>query len=111
MGILDGKRVLVTGVLIESSFAFHTARLAQEQGAEVVLTSFGRAMRITQTIAKRLPTTAPVLELDVTSTEPVESRGEPGREHVDGLDGVVPSIGFAPEAALGGHFLNTQWED
>ncbi len=111
MGILDGKRVLVTGVLMESSFAFHTAKLAQEQGAEVVLTSFGRAMRITQTIAKRLPTTAPVLELDVTNAEQIDSLADRVREHVDGLDGVVHSIGFAPEAALGGNFLNTQWED
>jgi enoyl ACP reductase len=111
MGILDGKRVLVTGVLMESSFAFHTAKLAQEQGAEVVLTSFGRAMRITQTIAKRLPTTAPVLELDVTSAEQIDSLADRVREHVDGLDGVVHSIGFAPEAALGGNFLNTRWED
>jgi enoyl ACP reductase len=111
MGILDGKRILVTGVLMESSFAFHTARLAQEQGAEVVLTSFGRALRITQTIAKRLPTTPPVLELDVTSTEQLDSLAERLGEHVDGLDGVLHSIGFAPESALGGNFLQTPWED
>jgi enoyl ACP reductase len=111
MGILEGKRILVTGVLMESSFAFHAARLAQEQGAEVVLTSFGRALRITQTIAKRLPTTPPVLELDVTSVEQLDSLAERLREHVDGLDGVLHSIGFAPESALGGNFLQTPWED
>lgn len=65
MGILDGKRVLVTGVLTDSSIAFHVARIAQEQGAQVVLTSFGRTMKITSTIARRLPQTPPVVELDV----------------------------------------------
>ena len=66
MGLLDGKRILVTGVLMDTSIAFHVARIAQQEGAEVVLTSFGRTMRITQTIAKRLPTTPPVIELDVS---------------------------------------------
>ncbi len=111
MGILDGKRVLVTGVLMESSIAFHVARIAQEQGAAVVLSSFGRAMRITEKIATRLPHTAPVVELDVTSAEQLEGLAERLREHVDGLDGVLHSIGFAPESALGGNFLKTPWED
>ena len=46
-GLLAGKRLLVTGVLVESSIAYHVARVAQEQGASVVLTSYGRAMPIT----------------------------------------------------------------
>ena len=111
MGILDGKTVLVTGVLMESSIAFHVARIAQREGAQVVLTGFGRGLRITQTIAKRLPETPPVLELDVTSPEQLESLPERVREHADGLDGVLHSIGFAPESALGGRFLETPWED
>jgi enoyl-[acyl-carrier protein] reductase I len=111
MGILDGKRVLVTGVLMDSSIAFHVARIAQQEGAEVVLTSFGRTMRITQTIAKRLPTTPPVIELDASKKEDFDALAGRVREHVDGLDGVMHSIGFAPEAALGGNFLNTEWED
>jgi meromycolic acid enoyl-[acyl-carrier protein] reductase len=111
MGLLDGKKVLVTGVLMDSSIAFHVARLAQEQGAEVVLTSFGRTMRITQTIAKRLPRTPPVVELDASKAEDFDLLAERVREHVDGLDGVLHSIGFAPEAALGGNFLKTEWED
>ena len=111
MGILDGKRVLVTGVLMDSSIAFHVARIAQQEGATVVLSSFGRAMRITSTIAKRLPAAAPVVELDVTSTEDLAGLPERLREHVDGLDGVLHSIGFAPESALGGNFLQTEWED
>ena len=111
MGILDGKNVLVTGVLVESSFAFHVARLAQQEGAEVVLTSFGRVLPITRKIAGRLPKPAPVVELDVTDAEHLDALADRVREHLDRLDGVVHSIGFAPESALGGNFLKTPWED
>jgi len=111
MGLLDGKRILVTGVLMDSSIAFHVARVAQQEGAEVVLTSFGRTMKITQTIAKRLPSTPPVVELDVSSAADFEALPDRVREHVDGLDGVLHSIGYAPESALGGNFLTTEWED
>ena len=111
MGLLDGKRILVTGVLMDSSIAFHVARVAQQEGAEVVLTSFGRTMKITQTIAKRLPSTPPVIELDVSSAADFEALPDRVREHADGLDGVLHSIGYAPESALGGNFLNTEWED
>ncbi|WP_017588668.1 enoyl-ACP reductase FabI [Nocardiopsis ganjiahuensis] len=110
MGILEGKRILVTGVLTDSSIAFHVARLAQEQGATVVLTGYGR-MGLVQRIAKRLPETPPVLELDVTDDEQLASLAERVGEHVDGLDGVVHSIGFTPQDALGGNFLNTEWQD
>ena len=111
MGILDGKRLLVTGVLMDSSIAFHVARIAQQEGATVVLSSFGRAMRITSTIARRLPEPAPVVEIDVTNDEDLAAVPDRVREHVDGLDGVLHSIGFAPESALGGRFLETPWED
>jgi meromycolic acid enoyl-[acyl-carrier-protein] reductase len=111
MGILDGKRILVTGVLMDSSIAFHVARIAQQEGAEVVLTSFGRTMRITQTIAKRLPTTPPVIELDASNKDDFDALADRVREHVDGLDGVLHSIGFAPMDALGGNFLHTEWKD
>jgi enoyl ACP reductase len=111
MGILDGKRLLVTGVLTDASIAFHVARLAQQEGATVVLTSFGRAMSLTTRIAGRLPAAAPVLPLDVTSEDDLAALADRVREHVDGLDGVLHSIGFAPEAALGGNFLNTAWPD
>jgi enoyl-[acyl-carrier protein] reductase I len=87
------------------------ARLAQDEGAEVVLTSFGRVQRITERIAKRLPKEAPVVTLDVTSSDDLAALPDRLREHVDGLDGVLHSIGFAPETALGGNFLNTPWED
>ena len=111
MGILDGKRILVTGVLTDSSIAFHVAKIAQEEGAEIVLSSFGRAMSITQRIATRLPKTAPVIELDVSNKEHLGNLAAEVKKHLSGLDGLVHSIGFAPEAALGGNFLNTEWED
>ncbi len=111
MGILEGKRILVTGVLTDQSIAFQVARLAQEQGATVVLTSFGRTMGLTRRSAGRLPQEAPIVELDVTNEEHLAALADNVREHVDGLDGVLHSIGFAPEAALGGNFLHTQWPD
>lgn len=109
MGILEGKRLLITGVLMDSSIAFHVARLAQDEGARVVLTSFGRTMKITQTIARRLPTTPPVIELDVTNQEHLDSLADRTREHLDGLDGVLHSIGFAPQGAF--NFLEGTWDD
>ncbi len=112
MGLLDGKKILVTGVLTDGSIAFHIARLAQEQGAEVLLSSFGRALSLTTRIAGRLPAPAPIIELDVTNADDLASLESRVRAHFpDGLDGVVHSIGFAPTAALGGNFLNTEWED
>ncbi|GLU48889.1 enoyl-ACP reductase FabI [Nocardiopsis ansamitocini] len=110
MGILEGKRILVTGVLTDSSIAFHVAKLCQEQGATVVLTGYGR-LSLVNRIAQRLPDTPPVLELDVTDEGHLESLAGRIAEHVDGLDGVVHSIGFTPQDALGGNFLNTKWED
>jgi enoyl-[acyl-carrier protein] reductase I len=107
--LLHGKKLLITGVLMDSSIAFHVAKLAQEQGAEVVLTSFGRAMKITQTVAKRLPSTPPVVELDVMNTEHLDTLSERLGEHVDHLDGVLHSIGFAPQGAF--NFLEASWED
>ena len=112
MGLLDGKKILVTGVLTDGSIAFHIARLAQEQGAQVVLSSFGRALSLTTRIAGRLPQPAPIIELDVTNADDLAALESRVREYFpEGLDGVVHSIGFAPEAALGGNFLNTTWED
>ncbi|HEY5136308.1 MAG TPA: enoyl-ACP reductase FabI [Candidatus Nanopelagicales bacterium] len=111
MGILEGKSLLVTGVLTDQSIAFHVARLAQEQGATVVLSSFGRALSLTSRIAGRLPSPVPVVELDVTDPEHLAALPERLRAHVDRIDGVLHSIGYAPEAALGGNFLNTEWED
>jgi meromycolic acid enoyl-[acyl-carrier-protein] reductase len=110
MGILDGKRVLVTGVLTDSSITFHVARIAQLEGATVVLTGFGR-LSLVERIARRLPQPPPVLELDVTDPEQLASLAGRVAEHVPRLDGVVHGIAFAPQSALGGNFLDTQWED
>ena len=109
-GLLEGKRILITGVITDASIAFHAAKAAQEQGAEVVLTGFGR-MSLVERIASRLPKPAPVLELDVTNAEHLESLAERLRGHVSGLDGVLHSIGFAPASCLGGDFLEAPWED
>lgn len=111
MGLLDGKRILVTGVLTDASIAFHVAKLAQEQGATVILSSYGRVLRLTERISNRLPEPAPVIELDVTSVDDLAALPSRIREHVPALDGILHSIGFAPESALGGNFLNTNWED
>ena len=111
MGLLEGKKLLITGVLMDNSIAFHVAKVAQEEGAQIVLSSFGRAMRITTSIAKRLPDPPPVIELDVTSDDDLKALPERVGEHLDHLDGVLHSIGFAPPGALGGRFLKTKWED
>ncbi|MFD3975991.1 enoyl-ACP reductase FabI [Streptomyces cyaneofuscatus] len=108
-GILDGKRILITGVLMESSIAFHTAKVAQEQGAEVILTAFPRPT-LTERIARKLPKPAKVIELDVTNQEHLDRLEGLVREELGSLDGVVHSIGFAPQDALGGNFLNTPFE-
>ena len=111
MGLLDGKRLLVTGVLTDRSIAFSVARLAAEQGATVVLSSFGRPMSLTQRVARRLPGSPPVVELDVSSEPDLAALPDRLREHVDGLDGVVHAIGYAPPSALGHGLLETPWED
>ena len=111
MTLLAGKRVLVTGVLTEASIAFSVARLAQEAGAEVLLTGFGRGLRITRSIARRLPVPADVLELDVTDAAQLASVAADVDTRWGRLDGLVHAIGFAPQSALGGGFLTTPWED
>ena len=111
MTLLANKTILVTGVLTDQSIAFHVAKLAQEQGAKTILTSFGRTMSLTKRSATRLPQESPVIELDVTSESDLTLLASRIGEHADRVDGVLHSIGFAPEAALGGNFLNTSWED
>lgn len=108
--LLEGKRILVTGIITDASIAFHAAKAAQEAGATVVLTGFGR-LSLVKRVAKRLPAEAPVIELDVQNQEHLDGLADQVREHVDGLDGVLHSIGFAPMEALGGNFLHTEWSD
>ncbi len=111
MGILDGKRLLITGVLTDASLAFGVAKLAQEEGAEIVLTGAGRALRLTQRTARKLPTEPEVLELDVTVPEQVEAVRDALAARWDRVDGALHAIGFAPESCLGGGFTEAPWED
>ncbi len=104
---LDGKRVLVTGVITKDSIAFATAEALQAAGAEVVLTGFGRARRLTERAAARLPVAAEVLELDVNRSEDYAPLVEALRAKWGGLDGVLHAVAYAPEDALGGNFLHT----
>jgi enoyl ACP reductase len=112
VGIVAGKRLLITGVITDASIAYAAARVAQEQGARVVLTGFGR-LSLVERVAKKLPEPAPVLELDVTSAEQLDSLADRVRAEtdLDGLDGVLHSVGFAPQSCLGGGFLEAPWED
>src|SRR5680860_437528 len=112
MGILEGKRILVAGVTMDNSIGFAVAKVAQEQGATVVVSNFGRALTITKRIVSRLPKEAPVIELDVTDQSHLDRLPELLGEHVDGLDGVVHSIAYGnPETLLGGKFLQGPWPD
>ncbi len=111
MGILEGKNLVITGVLTDQSIAFSAAKLAQEQGATVVLTGFGRSLSLTKRASGRLPNEAAVIELDVVNQEHLDGLAEALRAHVPTVDGVLHSIGFAPQEALGGNFLNTSWAD
>ncbi|MDP3969505.1 MAG: enoyl-ACP reductase FabI [Nocardioides sp.] len=112
MGILDGRTILVAGVTMDSSIGFAVAKVAQEQGAQVVVSNFGRALGITRRIVKRLPEPAPVLELDVTDEDHLAALPDALREHTDHLDGLVHSIAYGnPETLLGGRFLGGPWPD
>ena len=110
MSLLEGKRLLVTGVLTPDSIAFAVARVAQEEGAEVVLTGFGRGLSLTRRSAERLPKTPDVLEMDVTSPDQIAAVATELRERWGLLDGVLHAVAFAPEDALGGKFMTTPWE-
>jgi enoyl-[acyl-carrier protein] reductase I len=112
MGLLDGKNIIVTGVLTDASLAFGVAALAQQEGANVLLTGAGRALSLTERTARKLPAPAPVFEFDVTVAEHVERVRNDAAEHFGGrVDGVLHSIGFAPEVCLGDDFMAAQWSD
>jgi enoyl-[acyl-carrier protein] reductase I len=108
--MLDGKRLLITGVVTRKSIAFEVARQAQEAGAEVVLTGFGRTKRMTERAAAKLPEPADVLELDVNKDEDLEAVASELRERWGAVDGVLHAIAFAPQDALGGKFLSAPAE-
>lgn len=108
--LLEGKRLLITGVLTPQSIAFAVAKTAQEEGAEVVLTSFGKAMSLTEKSARRLPTAVDVLEMDVNDPEHIAAVAADLDARWGSLDGFLHAIAFAPRDALGGNFVNTPWE-
>jgi meromycolic acid enoyl-[acyl-carrier protein] reductase len=107
--LLEGKRLLITGVLTPQSIAFATAQACQQQGAEVVLTSFGRAMSLTEKSARRLPTPVDVLEMDANDPAHVQAVHDDLATRWGRLDGFLHAIAFAPQDALGGNFLQTPW--
>jgi len=108
--ILEGKRLLITGVITKDSIAYHAAEQAQKEGAEIVLSSFGRVRRMTERAAQRLPQPADVLELDVNKTEDLDALTESVRERWGGIDGALHAIAFAPQDALGGKFMTAPAE-
>ena len=108
--LLEGKRLLVTGVLTPQSIAFSAAQVAQEQGAEIVLTNFGRTVSLTEKTAKRLPDPPDVLEMDVNEPDQIDAVREELARRWGSLDGFLHAIAFAPQDALGGNFLHTPWE-
>jgi meromycolic acid enoyl-[acyl-carrier-protein] reductase len=109
--LLKDKRILVTGVLTESSIAYHAASLALQQGAQLVLTGYGRGLPITRAIAERLPKPCDVLEMDVTHQDQLDGVADDLSRRWGSLDGVVHAVAFAPPAALGSGFLGASWDD
>ncbi len=105
--LLAGKRLVITGVLTDGSIAWHSARIAQEQGAEIVLTGFGRGLRLTERSAQRLPTPPDVVELDINDPEHMAALVDDLARRWGAVDGALHAIAFAPEDALGGNFLDT----
>jgi meromycolic acid enoyl-[acyl-carrier-protein] reductase len=108
--LLEGKRILVTGVLTPQSIAFEVARVAQEQGAEILLTGFGKALSLTERTARRLPTPPDVLEMDANDDSQIQAVAGALADRWGGLDGFLHAIAFAPADALGGAFLEAPWE-
>src|SRR4028118_267862 len=108
-GLLEGKKVLVTGVLDRRSIAYSAARLAAEQRAGALLRRFGRARGLTERTAKRLDPQPPILELDVNNPEDIEAVAKDLEERWGEVHGIVHAVAFAPEDALGGNFLTAEW--
>ena len=111
MGLLDGKRLLITGVLTDASLAFAVAKLAQEEGADIVLSGAGRGLSLTKRTARKLPTEPDVLEMDVTSPEELATAGRALAQRWDRLDGLLHAIGFAPPNCLGNGMFAADWND
>ena len=111
MGLLSGKRLLITGVLTDASLAFAVAQLAAAEGAEIILTGAGRGLRLTERTARKLEGSPEVLELDITRPDHVEAVREALADRWGTVDGALHAIGFAPQVCLGGDFMAAGWED
>src|SRR3989441_11732994 len=109
-GILEGKKILVTGVLTPASIAFAIAQEAQNEGADIILTSFGRVMSLTEKSARRMNPTPDILEMDVNKQEQIDTLAQTLKQRWGRLDGFVHAIAFAPGDALGGNFMTAPWE-
>jgi len=108
--LLEGKKLVITGVLTDDSIAWHSARIAQEEGAEIVATGFGRGLRLTERAVQRLPGQCDVLELDINDPEHVEALAGDLDSKWGRVDGALHAIAYAPGDALGGNFLDTPAE-
>lgn len=111
MGILQDKKLLISGVLTDTSLAFAIAKLAEQEGAEIILTGAGRGLSLTERTAKKLLSQPQVLELDITSAEHIQQVGKEIKKQWGHLDAALHSIAFAPESCLGGNFMSAPWED
>jgi len=111
MGLLEGKRIVITGVLTDASIAFGVAKLAQQEGAEVILTGAGRGLSLTRRTARKLPVEAEVLEFDVSDPAQLPVIQAALAERWDRIDGALHAIGFAPAVCLGGTFMDATWHD
>ena len=110
MGLLENKRILITGVLTEASLAFGVAKIAQEQGADIILTGAGRGLSITKRTASKLPVTPDVLELDITNIDHIAQVRTTLHEKWGRVDGALHAIGYAPPECLGDDFMNCEWD-
>ncbi len=111
MALLEGKQILITGVLTDASIAFSIAKQAQNQGAEIVLTGAGRGLRLTERTAKKLPKPAQVFPFDVTEPSDVDNLQKTLANKWGSVDGALHAIGFAPEPCLGEDFMAASWQD
>jgi len=108
--LLEGKKLLITGVLTDDSIAFAVAKVAQEHGAELLLTNVGRGVRLTEKVARKLPTTPDVMQMDVNNPDDVKAVADELMSRWGRVDGVLHGIAFAPQDALGGNFMSAPWE-